>query len=131
MQAGWRIGSIFGIPLFINSSWFLILVWATIVIRQDYVDQWGPGLSWSAGLAIALLLFASVLLHELGHSLVAKSQGIKVNSITLFLFGGVASIDRESKTPGEAFQVAIAGPMVSLGLFVLSASRLKCCLNPV
>jgi Zn-dependent protease/CBS domain-containing protein len=119
MQAGWRIGSIFGIPLFINSSWFLILVWATIVIRQDYVDQWGPGLSWSAGLAIALLLFASVLLHELGHSLVAKSQGIKVNSITLFLFGGVASIDRESKTPGEAFQVAIAGPMVSLGLFVL------------
>jgi Zn-dependent protease/CBS domain-containing protein len=119
MQAGWRIGSIFGIPLFINSSWFLIIIWATVVIRQDYVEQWGPSLSWSAGLAVALLLFASVLLHELGHSLVAKSQGIKVNSITLFLFGGVASIDRESKTPGQAFQVAIAGPMVSLGLFVL------------
>ncbi|MGB3402236.1 MAG: site-2 protease family protein [Microcoleaceae cyanobacterium] len=119
MQAGWRIGSIFGIPLFINSSWFLIVVWVTIVTRQDYIEQWGPSLSWSAGIAIALLLFFSVLLHELGHSLVAKAQGIKVNSITLFLFGGVASIERESNTPGEAFQVAIAGPMVSLGLFLV------------
>ncbi|MGB3535076.1 MAG: site-2 protease family protein [Microcoleaceae cyanobacterium] len=119
MQAGWRVGSLFGIPLFINSSWFLIVVWVTIVTRQDYIEQWGPSLSWSAGLAIALLLFGSVLLHELGHSLVAQSQGIKVNSITLFLFGGVASIDRESRTPGQAFQVAIAGPMVSLGLFFL------------
>lgn len=68
---------------------------------------------------MALLLFGSVLLHELGHSLVARRQGIPVNSITLHLFGGVASIDRESKTPGEAFQVAIAGPAVSLGLFAL------------
>ena len=64
MQAGWRIGSIFGIPLFINSSWFLIVVWVTIVTRQDYIEQWGQSLSWSAGLAIALLLFCSVLLHE-------------------------------------------------------------------
>jgi Zn-dependent protease len=68
---------------------------------------------------MALLLFGSVVLHELGHSLAARSQGIKVNSITLFLFGGVASIDRESKTPGEAFQVAIAGPAVSVTLFGL------------
>ncbi len=68
---------------------------------------------------MALLLFASVLLHELGHSLVARSQGIKVNSITLFIFGGVAAIDRESQTPGEAFQVAIAGPLVSFCLFGL------------
>ncbi|EDX72717.1 peptidase, M50 family protein [Coleofasciculus chthonoplastes PCC 7420] len=75
--------------------------------------------AWSLGLVMALLLFASVLLHELGHSLVARSQGIKVNSITLFIFGGVASIDRESQTPGDAFQVAIAGPGVSLCLFGL------------
>lgn len=116
MQAGWRIGSIFGIPLYIDSSWFLILVLVTLANSQDYLE-WGPILSWSAGLAVSLLLFGSVLLHELGHSLVAKSQGIQVNSITLFLFGGIASIDRESKTPGQAFQVAIAGPLVSLGLF--------------
>ncbi|MGB7443731.1 MAG: site-2 protease family protein [Coleofasciculaceae cyanobacterium] len=76
---------------------------------------------------MALLLFGSVILHELGHSLVAQTQGIKVNSITLFLFGGIASIDRESKTPGEAFQVAIAGPLVSFmlfGLFYLLQSSL-------
>lgn len=118
MQAGWRIGSIFGIPLFIDSSWFLIVAFITIAYSQDYL-AWGAVLSWGAGLAIALLLFGSVLLHELGHSLVAKSQGIKVNSITLFLFGGVAAIDQESKTPGQAFQVAVAGPLVSLGLFFL------------
>jgi len=68
---------------------------------------------------MALLLFASVLLHELGHSLVAKIQGIQVKSITLFFFGGVAAIEQEPKTPGKAFQVAIAGPLVSLSLFVL------------
>lgn len=68
---------------------------------------------------MALLLFASVLLHELGHSLVAKAQGTKVNSITLFLFGGIASIDEEARTPGKAFQVAIAGPLVSFGVFGL------------
>ncbi|MEA5517741.1 site-2 protease family protein [Limnoraphis robusta] len=116
MQAGWRIGSIFGIPLYIDSSWFLILLVVTLANGQDYLE-WGQILSWTAGLAVSLLLFGSVLLHELGHSLVAKSQGIQVNSITLFLFGGIASIDRESKTPGQAFQVAIAGPLVSLGLF--------------
>ncbi len=118
MQTGWRIGSLFGIPLLIDYSWFIILALATAEYASSY-RLWGPALSWSAGLAIALLLFASVLLHELGHSLAAMSQGIKVNSITLFLFGGVASIDSESKTPGQAFQVAIAGPLVSFALFII------------
>ncbi|NJK75398.1 MAG: site-2 protease family protein, partial [Microcoleus sp. SU_5_6] len=107
MQTGWRIGSLFGIPLLIDYSWFVILVLATSEYANTY-RMWGLTISWSAGLATALLLFASVLLHELGHSLAAMSQGIKVNSITLFLFGGIASIDSESKTPGQAFQVAIA-----------------------
>lgn len=118
MQAAWRIGHLFGIPLFLDSSWFIILLWATYVNGLYYQDK-GPILAWVTGLVIALLLFGSVLLHELGHSLVAISQGIKVNSITLFLFGGIALIDEESKTPGQAFQVAIAGPLVSLVLFFL------------
>jgi Zn-dependent protease/CBS domain-containing protein len=118
MQTGWRIGSLFGIPLLIDYSWFVILALATSEYASSY-RLWGPALSWSAGLAIALLLFGSVVLHELGHSLAAMSQGIKVNSITLFLFGGIASIDSESKTPGQAFQVAIAGPLVSLGIFLI------------
>jgi Zn-dependent protease/CBS domain-containing protein len=118
MQTGWRIGSLFGIPLLIDYSWFVILALATSEYASSY-SELGAALSWIAGLAIALLLFGSVLLHELGHSLVAMSQGIKVNSITLFLFGGIASIESESKTPGQAFQVAIAGPFVSLGIFLI------------
>lgn len=119
MQASWRIGSLFGIPLFLDPSWFFILAFVTIINAQNLVPTFGSSWAWSGGFVMALLLFGSVVLHELGHSLAARSQGIKVNSITLFLFGGVASIDRESKTPGEAFQVAIAGPAVSVTLFGL------------
>lgn len=121
MRASWQIGSLFGIPLYIDSSWLLILVFITLVNATD-VESAGlsenhPFLGWLTGLMAAFLLFGSVLFHELGHSLVARSQGIKVNSITLFLFGGLASIERESQTPAGAFWVAIAGPMVSLMLF--------------
>jgi len=122
-----RIGSIFGIPLFLDPSWFVILTLITVLEGQTWYEsynEWGL-LAWVAGLVTALLLFASVLLHELGHSLVALSQGIRVNSITLFLFGGVASIEEESKTPIEAFQVAIAGPAVSFALFFALSSLTK------
>ncbi|MBK1987325.1 site-2 protease family protein [Sphaerospermopsis aphanizomenoides BCCUSP55] len=118
MQKNWQIGSLFGIPLFLDPLWFVVLGLATLNFGVAY-QQWGNVTAWSAGLVMALLLFASVLLHELGHSLVAQSQGIKVNSITLFFFGGIAAIEEESKTPGKAFQVAIAGPGVSVVLFLL------------
>lgn len=118
MQTSWRIGSLFGIPLFLDPLWFVILAFATANFGLAYL-QWGTVLAWSAGVVMALLLFGSVILHELGHSLVARAQGIKVNSITLFLFGGIASIEEESRTPGQAFQVAIAGPAVSIAIFVL------------
>ncbi len=121
MQSGARIGSLFGIPLYINSSWFVILALFTLAKGTAWQDtyNWGGAIPFVAGFISSVLLFVSVVLHELGHSLTAQTQGIKVNSITLFLFGGVAAIDRESKTPGQAFQVAIAGPAVSLGLFVV------------
>ncbi|MBD2436262.1 site-2 protease family protein [Nostoc sp. FACHB-110] len=118
MQTNWKIGTLFGIPLFLDPLWFVILGLATLNFGVAY-QEWGATIAWSAGIVMALLLFASVLLHELGHSLAARSQGIKVNSITLFLFGGIAAIEEESKTPGKAFQVAIAGPLVSVGLFFL------------
>ncbi|MEQ8466004.1 site-2 protease family protein [Coleofasciculus sp. E1-EBD-02] len=119
MQSNWRIGSLFGIPFFIDPSWLFILALVTLLKAGNFDPSFQSISAWSLGLVMALLLFASVLLHELGHSLVAQSQGIKVNSITLFIFGGVAAIDRESQTPGDAFQVAIAGPGVSLCLFGL------------
>ena len=118
MQTNLRIGSLFGIPLFLDPLWFVIFVLSTLNFGFAY-QEWGTVLAWSGAVAMSLLLFTSVVLHELGHSLAAKSQGIKVNSITLFLFGGIAAIEEESKTPGKAFQVAIAGPLVSIGLFFL------------
>ena len=124
MQSGWRVGTIFGIPLFVDNSWFFILFLLTFVYGGNLLNDGFPlPVAGVVGLSTALLLFGSVLLHELGHSLVARRQGIQVNSITLFLFGGIASIDKESKTPGQAFQVAIAGPLVSFFLF-LSLSAL-------
>ncbi|MDH6057413.1 site-2 protease family protein [Umezakia ovalisporum] len=118
MQTSWRIGSLFGIPLLLDPLWFIILALATLNFGIAY-QEWGTATAWSAGIVMALLLFASVLLHELGHSLAARWQGIRVNSITLFMFGGIAAIEEESKTPGKAFQVAIAGPLVSIALFLL------------
>jgi Zn-dependent protease len=120
MQTGWRVGSLFNIPLFIDNSWFFVVVLITFLQGSDprWASLVGPVGAYVAGFLLALLLFASVLAHELGHSLVARAQGITVNSIKLFLFGGIASIERESNTPGEAFQVAIAGPAVSFLLFV-------------
>ncbi|MGB7271651.1 MAG: site-2 protease family protein [Geitlerinemataceae cyanobacterium] len=116
MNGSFRVGSLFGIPFFINQSWFLILALVTLNYATRFLSLGGI-LPWIMGLFLALLLFASVLAHELGHSVVAQRQGIEVQSITLFLFGGLASLDRESKTPGQAFWVAIAGPVVSLLLF--------------
>jgi len=85
---------------------------------------------WLLGFFAAILLFASVVAHELGHSFVAIAQGIEVKSITLFLFGGLATLGRESKTPLEAFLVAIAGPLVSLLLFsIFLIIRLNISLN--
>ncbi len=134
MQTGWRVGSLFNIPLFIDNSWFFIVLVITFVQGSDprWAQLVGPVGAYAAGLLLALLLFASVLAHELGHSLVARTQGITVTSIKLFLFGGIASIESESKTPGQAFQVAIAGPAVSLLLFfALTAISLISNLPPI
>ena len=121
MNGNLKVGTLFGIPFYVNPSWFLILGLVTLSYGQELAQF--PQLSgvtpWLLGFATALLLFASVLAHELGHSLVALAQGIEVKSITLFLFGGLANLEKESKTPLEAFGVAIAGPLVSLVLFAL------------
>ena len=122
MNSSFRAGSLFGIPFNVNRSWFLILALVTWSYGGGLALQFGGVgglLPWLLGLVTALLMFASVVAHELGHSFAALRQGIKVKSITLFMFGGLADLDRESDTPGGAFKVAIAGPLVSLGLFGL------------
>jgi Zn-dependent protease len=120
---GWQVLSIRGIPLRIHPSWFVILVLATLGFQQQYSQelarQGTQAELWGLGFLTALLLFVSVLLHELGHSMVAIAQGVKVRSITLFLLGGVASVERECSTAIGALLVAAAGPLVSLLLAAL------------
>ncbi|MBD2421981.1 site-2 protease family protein [Cyanobium sp. FACHB-13342] len=122
MGEGWQLFKIRGIPLRIHPSWFVILALATAAFQQHYSlslkDPVSATVLWGLGLATAVLLFVSVLLHELGHSLVALAQGVQVRSITLFLLGGVASVERECSTARGALLVAAAGPAVSLVLGV-------------
>lgn len=117
-----RAGSLFGIPFYINPSWFLVLGLVTLSYGGQLAINY-PGLPgllpWLLGLITALLLFSSVVAHELGHSFVAISQGVNVKSITLFLFGGLASLEKEADTPLQALAIAIAGPAVSLSLWIL------------
>lgn len=85
-----RIGNLFGIPFYVNPSWFIVLGLVTLTYSGQLAAVF-PELgvfAWVLGLGTALLLFASVLAHELGHSVVAISQGIEVNSITLFILAG-------------------------------------------
>ncbi|MBE9211976.1 site-2 protease family protein [Plectonema cf. radiosum LEGE 06105] len=120
-----RVGNLFGIPFYIHPSWFLILglvTWTYDTGLASAFPYLGNGSALFLGLMTALMLFGSVVAHELGHSFVAIRQGIDVKSITLFIFGGLASLEKESKTPSEAFWVAIAGPLVSLLLFGIFAA---------
>ncbi len=120
MNSEIRIGKLFGIPFYVNPSWFLVLGLVTWTYGSGLATAFpylGNGLALLLGLITALMLFASVVAHELGHSFVAIRQGIDVKSITLFIFGGLASLEKESETPSEAFWVAIAGPLVSLMLW--------------
>ncbi|MTJ10304.1 site-2 protease family protein [Anabaena sp. UHCC 0204] len=125
MNSTIRVGNLFGIPFYIHPSWFLVLglvTWSYSSGLAAQFPQLGGGLPLVLGLMTALLLFGSVVAHELGHSFVAIRQGIDVKSITLFIFGGLASLEKESQTPGETFWVAIAGPLVSFLLFVTATT---------
>ena len=116
----WEIGRALGIPIRIHASWFLVFVLLTWSLATGYLPEDLPGLSesryWGMGAVAALLLFVSVLLHELGHSYVAQRYRIPIGQITLFLFGGVAQMRKEPPSPKAEFLIAIAGPAVSFAL---------------
>src|SRR5438128_2882149 len=117
----WQIGRIFGIPLKVHISWFLVFAWFTYGLAEKYFPLVLTRLRWEywlLGLGAAFLLFASVLVHELGHSWVALRYRIPIAQITLFIFGGMAQIRREAPTPKAEFLIAIAGPIVSVGVGV-------------
>jgi Zn-dependent protease len=112
-----------GIPIGLDYSWFLIFALLTWMLAGSYYPaefkNWPPLLYWFTGAATAIMLFVSVLLHELGHSVIALRFKIPVRSITLFIFGGVAQIGAEPPSAKAEFLIAIAGPIVSLALAVL------------
>jgi Zn-dependent protease len=118
MSGSFRIGKIAGIEIDINWSWIIILVLLTVSLATGWFPQLYPGWStatyWITSLIASVLLFVSVLLHELAHSLVATRNGLKVKNITLFVFGGVSNIEQEPKTPGVEFWMALVGPLTSL-----------------
>lgn len=113
----WQIGRVFGIPIYVHASWLFVFFFVTWSLATGYLPDMLPGLSepryWGMGGVAALLLFASVLLHELGHSVVALRYHIPIGQITLFIFGGVAQMRKEPPHPRAEFLIAIAGPIVS------------------
>lgn len=119
-----RLGRIIGIRIGIDPSWFLVFFLVTYFLGSGFAEQkgeWSQPVVWGAAVCASLLFFLSILLHELGHSVVAISLGLPVRSITLFLFGGAAELSAEPKRPRDEFLIAIAGPAVSgiLGLAFL------------
>ncbi len=126
LQKSGRLFQIFGIDIKLHFSWYFIALLIAWSLSSAFFPQLLPGKTmatyWLMGIVAALLLFVSVLLHELSHSLVAKAKNIGVESITLFFFGGVAGITKEDMKPADEFQMAIAGPLFSLllsGIFYL------------
>jgi Zn-dependent protease/predicted transcriptional regulator len=122
------VGRVFGIPLRIDYSWFLIFALVTWTLATGYFPAefkgWPAAEYWMVGVITAVIFFASVLLHELGHSVVAMRYKIEVNSITLLIFGGVSEIKSEPVSALSEFWITISGPIVSLvlaGIFALLA----------
>ena len=114
------LGRMFGIPLELDLSWFLIFILLTWMLATSYFpnefSDWTRLVYWGLGAITALMLFGSVVLHELGHSVIAQSYHIAVRRITLFIFGGVAEISSEPPSAAAEFWIAIAGPIVSFTL---------------
>ncbi len=121
MSGTFRLGRLFGIDIQIHFSWVLIFLLVAWTIASNFLPDQYPELSrgtrWVIGIVGSALLFASVLVHELAHSLVAVSRGHQVHSITLFFLGGVSNIADEASSAGEEFVISVVGPLSSLVLF--------------
>lgn len=116
----WQIGRLFGIPLRVHVSWLIVFGLVSWSLAGGYFPAVLPDLPvwsyWVQATIAAAMLFVSIILHELGHSLVARHHGVDISSITLFVFGGVSQMKEEPRKPREEFQIAIVGPLISLAL---------------
>lgn len=144
--SGFKIFRVLGIPIYINYTWFIVFSLVVYTLAVSYFPSFGPYyepiirwimailpsslllqiypyyepiIQWIMAFVAAIFLFSSIMLHELSHSYVAQRQGIKINSITLFIFGGIAQMVGESRTPSGEMKIAAAGPALSLFLSVI------------
>lgn len=112
-----------GIDIGIHYTWIFIFIFFSWSLAQGYFPLQYPGWStsvyWIMGIIASLMIFVSVLLHELAHSLVARRRGIAVNSITLFILGGVSNLEDEPSKPSSEFAMAIVGPLTSFFLALI------------
>lgn len=129
MKTGVRVGKIINIPIEIDLSWLVIFALIAFSLSEGYFPVKNPGISvmsrWIMGVTASLLIFASILLHELSHSFVAQKNNISIKKITLFIFGGIAHITREPDNPKTELKIAIAGPLASFIIaFIFSLAAL-------
>jgi Zn-dependent protease len=121
---GFRLARVFGIDILIDLSWFMIIVLVVLSIHTQFAIYYEDGVSsaelWVAAIVEGLLFFGSVLLHELSHSLVARRLGVGVHSITLFIFGGISSLDEEPTRAQDELLISGAGPIASFAIGVLA-----------
>lgn len=120
MMNGMRVGQIFGLDIVLDWSLIIIVVLVTVSLGAGVFPGWHPdwsgGLTWVVAFAAALLLMASVLIHELSHALVGRAQGMRIERIVLFVFGGMAQFEHEPHRWRTEFWMAIVGPFTSLAL---------------
>ena len=124
MGSAFKVGRVFGIVIEIHPSWLLILAFLSWSLSDglfpSQYKSWSTAAYWATGITAAVLLFVTVLIHELAHALVAKHRGLDVPRITLFIFGGVSHLERQPSSAGEEFQIAAAGPATSLVISALT-----------
>jgi len=122
--SSFRVARIFGIDIEIHPSWLIILGLLAWTLSDqafpDLYEGWTTTQYWVVGTAAALLLFVTVLIHELAHAVVAIRRGLPVPKITLFIFGGVSQLSRQPRSAGEEFAIAVAGPVTSLGVALVT-----------
>ena len=133
-----NLGRLFSIQFRLHYTWFIIFILITVSLSWRVFPNSYPGwpllLYWVIGIVTSLLFFASVLAHELAHSLIGRIQGIPIKSITLFIFGGMAEMTKEATHPSAEFKMAAAGPVCSLmigGLFALFYFLTQSTIEPV
>ncbi len=119
-----KLADVFGIRIGVDGTWFLMLFLMIFLLSGSFRDALhsSDSVAYLTTVATVLLFFGSLIIHEMSHALAARSQGIEVKRIELFLFGGLTQMSRDSRTPGEEFKIAVAGPLATLACVLVCAA---------